>query len=267
MNSVHNENPETTLESVENTQSVETIKTEEETCSKIINTLSPISEANKTEDTIVLFKCIVDFIHSLREMFGKQQHSLELYDLLMEKTGIVHQEPIKKHLQIFRNFVSENEIAILESCEEKMTQWRVDYSEKVYIDLKEIFQSSTIEDKNTIWQHLLTLLAVLVPTSNAKNVLKEQKNKQKQKKNSEGDFLKNMIQKVEQHVDPSMASDPTQMMSGILSSGLFTELMNDMNNGMSNGDLDLNQMMGSLQGMIGNMSHMLDGMNQNQQQD
>lgn len=262
MNPIHDENPETSLESVENTQSVETIKIEEETSSKIADTLLPITETNKTEDTIVLFKCIVDFIHCLREMFGKQQHSLELYDLLMEKTGIVHQDPIKKHLQIFRNFVSENETAILESCEEKMTQWRIDYSEKVYIDLKEIFKSSTIEDKNTIWQHLLTLLAVLVPTSNAKNVLKEQKQK---KKNNEGDFLTNMIQKVERHVDPNMASDPAQMMSGILSSGLFTELMNDMNNGMSNGDLDLNQMMGSLQGMIGNMSNMLDGMNQNQQ--
>lgn len=262
MNPIHDENPETNLESVENTESVETIKIEEVTSSKISDTLSPMTETNKTEDTIVLFKCIVDFIHCLREMFGKQQHSLELYDLLMEKTGIVHQDPIKKHLKIFRNFVSENETAILESCEEKMTQWRIDYSEKVYIDLKEIFESSTIEDKNTIWQHLLTLLAVLVPASNAKNVLKEQK---KKKESNGGDFLTNMIQKVEQHVDPNMASDPAQMMSGILSSGLFTELMNDMNNGMSNGDLDLNQMMGSLQGMIGNMSNMIDGMNQNQQ--
>lgn len=226
-----------------------------------LNSTSIVSsvEESKTEDVIVLFKCIVDFIHCLREMFGKQQHSLELYDLLMEKTGIVHQEPIKKHIQLFRNFVLENEGAILENSEEKMTQWRIEYSEKVFIDLKEIFSLCVEEDKGTIWQHLLTLLAVLVPTSNAKNVLREKNSN----KNKEGDFLSNLIHKVEKHVDPNMATDPAQMMSGILSSGLFSELMEDMNKGMADGDLDLNKMMGSLQGMIGSMSTMFEGMNQN----
>ena len=215
----------------------------------------------KTEDVVVLFKCIVDFIHCLREMFGKQQHSLELYDLLMEKTGIVHQDPIKKHLQIFRNFVSENESAILESKEDSIVVWKIEYSDKVFIDLKAIFSMSTKEDKGAIWQHLLTLLAVLVPTSNAKNILREKQ--QKKTENKEGDFLSNLIHKVEQQVDPNMASDPAQMMSGILSSGLFTELMEDMNKGMKDGDIDLNKMMGSLQGMIGNMSNMFDGNNSN----
>ena len=32
----------------------------------------------------------------------------------MEKTGIVHQEPIKKHIKIFYDFCKENEDAILE---------------------------------------------------------------------------------------------------------------------------------------------------------
>lgn len=212
----------------------------------------------KTEDVIVLFKCIVDFIHCLREMFGKQQHSLELYDLLMEKTGIVHQEPIKKHITLFKNFVLENEAAILESNEEKMSLWKIEYSEKVYIDLKEIFSMCIREDKQVIWQHLLTLMAVLVPTSNAKNVLREKKSNE----NKEGDFLSNLINKVEKHVDPNTATDPAQMMSGILSSGLFSELMEDMNRGMADGDLDLTKMMGSLQGMLGNMSNMFETMNE-----
>lgn len=230
--------------------------------STIVPCENEINKADaKTEDVVVLFKCIVDFIHCLREMFGKQQHSLELYDLLMEKTGIVHQDPIKKHLQIFRNFVSENESAILESKEDSIVVWKIEYSDKVFIDLKAIFSMSTEEDKGAIWQHLLTLLAVLVPTSNAKNILREKQ--QKKTVNKEGDFLSNLIHKVEQQVDPNMASDPAQMMSGILSSGLFTELMEDMNKGMKDGDIDLNKMMGSLQGMIGNMSNMFDGNNSN----
>ena len=67
----------------------------------------------KYGDQIVLFKCIVDFVHALREMFGEKQHSLELYDLLLDKTGLIHQEPIKKHIQIFHHFVLQNENAIL----------------------------------------------------------------------------------------------------------------------------------------------------------
>jgi hypothetical protein len=223
-----------------------------ETSSTIVVT----ENETKLEDTIVLFKCIVDFIHCLREMFGKQQHSLELYDLLMEKTGIVHQDPIKKHVKLFRDFLKINEDAILENNEEKMTQWKIEYSEKVFIDLKAIFLICVESDKQTIWQHLLTLMAVLIPTSNAKNVLKDKK----LNKNKEGDFLTNLINKVEKHVEPSSASDPAQMMSGILSSGLFSELMEDMNRGMSDGDLDITKMMGSLQGMIGNMSNMFENM-------
>ena len=233
-----------------------TVDNQEQVYDDTSSTIVVAEAETKLEDTIVLFKCIVDFIHCLREMFGKQQHSLELYDLLMEKTGIVHQEPIRKHIQLFRNFLTVNENAILENNEENMKQWKIEFSEKVFIDLKGIFSICVESDKETIWQHLLTLMAVLIPTSNAKNVLKEKK----ANKNKEGDFLTNLINKVEKHVDPSSASDPAQMMSGILSSGLFSELMDDMNRGMSDGDLDITKMMGSLQGMIGNMSNMFENM-------
>jgi len=40
---------------------------------------NPLVDAS---DQIVLFKCIVDFVHALRELYGEQQHSLELYALL-----------------------------------------------------------------------------------------------------------------------------------------------------------------------------------------
>lgn len=243
------------MESIqEQTNSI--IDNKEQPDTETVSTIVVPEEEIKTEDTIVLFKCIVDFIHCLREMFGKEQHSLELYDLLMERTGIVHQDPIKKHVKLFKDFLQKNEEAILENNEEKMTEWKIEYSEKVFIDLNSIFSMSLEEDKQTIWQHLLTLMAVLIPTSNAKNILKERK----ANKNKEGDFLTNLINKVEKHVDPSTATDPAQMMSGILSSGLFSELMDDMNRGMSDGDLDLNKMMGSLQGMIGNMSNMFENM-------
>lgn len=224
----------------------------------------------KQEDSIFLFKCIVDFIHCLRDLYGENQHSLELYDLLMEKTGIVHEEPIKKHIHLFYEFVRENEEAIIENSPTLIKQWKIEYSDKVYIDLKPIFEECSEGDIKVLWQHLLTLLAVLIPTSQAKQILKEQKNKKKKKNkkrntnpegNNEDDFLSNIMDKVGKHIDPSKTSNPAEMMNGIMSSGLFGELMEDMNKGMSSGDLDINKMMGSLQGMIGNLSTMMDNAN------
>lgn len=224
----------------------------------------------KQEDSIFLFKCIVDFIHCLRDLYGENQHSLELYDLLMEKTGIVHEEPIKKHIHLFYEFVRENEEAIIENSPTLIKQWKIEYSDKVYIDLKPIFEECSEGDIKVLWQHLLTLLAVLIPTSQAKQILKEQKNKKKKKNkkrntnsegNNEDDFLSNIMDKVGKHIDPSKASNPAEMMNGIMSSGLFGELMEDMNKGMSSGDLDISKMMGSLQGMIGNLSTMMDNAN------
>lgn len=217
----------------------------------------------KTEDNVFLFKCIVDFIHSLNDLYGEKYHNLQLYDLLMDKTGIVHEEPIRKHISLFHNFVKENENGIIDNNTDLFQIWKIEYSEKVYIDLKPIFEEATEDNKQCIWNHLLTLLAILVPTSKAKQILKEMKEKKKKNKNTgnEEDFLSNIMDKVGKHIDPSNTSNPAEMMNGIMSSGLFSELMNDMNEGMSNGDLDINKMMGSLQGMIGNLSNMIEKSN------
>ena len=209
------------------------------------------------EDNVFLFKCIVDFIHSLNELYGEKYHNLQLYDLLMDKTGIVHEEPIRKHIHLFYDFVRENEDSILERNLTLIKVWKIEYSEKVFIDLKPIFEEANNEDKQCIWNHLLTLLAILIPTSKAKQILKEMKEKKKKKGNEE-DFLTNIMDKVGQHINPSTSSNPAEMMNDIMGSGLFTELMSDMNKGMSNGDLDVNVMMGSLQNMIGRLSNMID---------
>lgn len=219
----------------------------------------------KNEDNIFLFKCIVDFIHCLRDLYGEKQHSLKLYDLLMEKTGIVHEEPIQKHVHIFYHFVKENEEGILENDVSFFKEFKIEYSEKVFIDFKPIFDEISSDDKECLWEHLLTLLAVIIPTSKAKKILTDRKKKGKEKKNETGtnedNFLTNVMEKVGRQIDPSQVSDPSQMMTNIMSSGVFTELMSDMNSGMTNGDLDINKMMGSLQGMIGNLSTMLDNAN------
>ena len=212
-----------------------------------------------SSDQIVLFKCIVDFVHALRELYGDQQHSVELYALLLEKTGIIHQDPIKKHITLFYQFVFDNQEAILENSETLFNSWTISYSEKVYVDLKQIFTTCSVEDKRVIWQHLLTLLAVLIPTSRAKEILQRKKEKAMAAREDKSDtFLTDMIEKVGKHIDPSKTTDPTEMMNNIMNSGVFSELVSDMSENMNNGNLDVKKIMGNLQGMLGNISNMMD---------
>ena len=199
----------------------------------------------------------------INELYGEDQKSLQFYNLLMEKTGIVHQEPIKKHIKIFYEFCKENEDAILEKNASEMKQWKIVYSDKVFIDLESIFNESDEENREILWQHFITLLAVLIPTSRAKELLSIQK-KQKQEQGSETneeDFLSSIIQKVSSSINVEDNNDPTKMMSNLMSSGIFSELVDDMNNGFSNGDLDLGKMMSSLQGVMGNLSNVIEDMN------
>ena len=129
--------------------------------------------------------------------------------------------------------------------------------------LRHRFNESDEENREILWQHFITLLAVLIPTSRAKELLSIQK-KQKQEQGSETneeDFLSSIIQKVSSSINVEDNNDPTKMMSNLMSSGIFSELVDDMNNGFSNGDLDLGKMMSSLQGVMGNLSNVIEDMN------
>lgn len=207
------------------------------------------------DTTLLIFKAITNFIHDLNEIYGTQQKSLYLYDCLIERTGIIHEEPIKKHISVFRDFIIDNEDAILQKNVDLMKTWTIQYSDKVFIDMKDIFTwSSESNDQNTLWQHLLTLSALLNPSGQAKEILKQEKTKKGT--GGEADFLSGLIDKVSKHVDPT--SNPMESMTSLMSSGVFSELMENMNTGLSDGTIDMQGMIGSLQNMIGNLSTMID---------
>lgn len=210
------------------------------------------------DSTILIFKCICNFIRDLNDSFGKDQKSLLLYAHLVEKTGIIHEEPIKKHIQCFYNFVKINSEAILSKNWGAFVAFEIRYSDKVFIDMKEIFEKADSEEKTVIWKHLMTLLAVLDPSSEAKKILQQEKEKKKKQGNGANEevFLSNIIDKVGSQIDPT-ASNPTEMLSNLMTSGVFNELVENMNSGISSGELDLGKMIGSLQSMMGSLGTMV----------
>ena len=210
-----------------------------------------------TDYNLMAFKAITTFSNELNENFGsnKQNHSLKLYDRLISKTSLSHDKAIKKHIDSFRTFCIDNRDGILSKDIKKFVSSKVEYSTKVYIDFISIFNLADKETTDVIWNHLLTISALLDPSGNAKEILKKNKNHV-----TEADFLTDIINKVESHVKPD--SNPMEAVSTILSSGVFTDLISGMNNGIQDGTLDLGKLMGTVQTMCSSLSNLQGGGNQ-----
>jgi hypothetical protein len=170
----------------------------------------------------------------------------------------MHEEPIKKHVSLFYQFVKANEEAIMEKDASKFNSYSIFYSEKVGIDLKEIFDWADTQEKNAIFKHLLALLAVLDPSSSAKELLKKEIDSKK-KKGEEGNeemFLKNIIDKVSSEMDTDL-DNPMQLMSKMMTSGVFKDIVEDMNSSLSEGSLDMGKMVNTMQMIMGNLGNMM----------
>lgn len=198
---------------------------------------------------LVVFKSISNFINELEGVYGEKQRSLVLYNHLINKTTLVHDKPIQKHVNIFKEFCVNNRDAILDKDKSKIKGGIIEYSEKVKVDIKSILdEESDRENLNVIWSHLLTLLAMVDPTSNARKVLQEaEKNG---KGGNEINFLTDIIDKVEKNVDVSDTENPMNAINGIMQSGLFQDLVGDLGKKIDEGSLDVGKLVNSVQDIV-----------------
>lgn len=216
--------------------------------------------------TALSFNTICNFIRDLNASFGSKQKSLMLYGHLIEKTGLIHIEPVKKHITLFKQFVETNEEAILNRDKKKMKTMRISYSDKVAIDLEAIFKLCDREEESILWNHLLTISAILNPESQAKQILKELQSKASSGENKEGDFLQNIMGKITEQVSSSSTDgqdpNPMAMIGSLMSSGVFSELFQTFSNGLGDdaaggGGMDMSKLMGTMQNMMGELNKMM----------
>lgn len=212
-------------------------------------------------NNLVAFKAISNFVRDLSQVFAEKNHNLALYNRLLEKTTISHEKPIAKHVESFAQFCTSNREAILEKDLSKISQNKVSYSDKVFIDIVQIFNDSDVETKEAIWNHLLAISAIVDPASNAKKILRESMERQvalsagsSSSGANEENFLSGLIEKVEKSIDPEAMQNPMQAVTSILSSGVFTEMVGSMQKGINDGSLDIGKLMGSMQGLMGGLS-------------
>jgi hypothetical protein len=130
----------------------------------------------------------------------------------------------------------------------------IQYSDKVFINMKKVFSLADKEQLETIYNHLLTISAVLVPNSKAKKVLKEMKNKSSSSSDSKSnidptEFISKIFKKISENVNLD-SSNPMEMITSLMSSGVLTDIMSMMNDGMGNGSLDIPKLLSTLQSFM-----------------
>jgi hypothetical protein len=213
-----------------------------------------------TANELLAFQAISSFVSEANSVGGSTQKSLQLYNRLIQKTQISHVEAIKKHIDAFRNFCQDNQEALKEQEIGSLNTKVIEYSPRVYINFRLLLINSK-ENTSAIWQHIITIGAIVYPQAKLKKVLKEKQEQQKESSSKdpifdgdtpEDDFLSNIMTKVESSVDPN-TSDPSAALGQIMSGGLMSDLMGSMTSGMQDGSLDLSKLMGSLQKMVGKL--------------
>ena len=187
------------------------------------------------------FSHICDFVFDLANLYGKNQHSLMLYKHLLDKTKITHKDAIRKHISSFRDFLKKNKDAIMEKKPELLKEKDIVYSQKVKIQMDEIFKMADNEAKSAIWSHLLVLYNDYEPNNEAVSLLKKTLKPTEKEEN----FISNIIEKIEKNIDPN-ASDPMTAIMGLMNSGVINDVVSTISTGFQDGTIDVNRLMGNV---------------------
>lgn len=202
------------------------------------------------DNYLIAFKKIANFVKDLNSVFEDKQKSLALYNRLIEKTTISHENAVKKHVDCFTDFCQKNREAIISQDNNKIVEPIIKYSDKVFIDIKNLIAISDKETIDAIWNHLLIISNVVDPSGGALLILKERLSKSSTPENKEEEFITNLISKVESVVDPEKIENPMEAITSIMSSGLITDIIGGVQKGINEGSLDIGKLMGTMTGLL-----------------
>lgn len=199
-------------------------------------------------ENMKLYKCIKTYVNNLDECYGEDLVNIRLYNNLLKKTTSSHTEAIAKHIKLFSDFCDVNEKHILGNEYNNLVNSKIKFTENVYLDMNEILEMCDDDgEKKNMWKHLQLMCSVNNPSINAKEILF-------QKETSETNFLKNMMDKVESSVENMDSSNPMEAITGMMSSGVFSELVGSMTSGLQSGDLNIGNLLGTVNEMVGSMN-------------
>jgi hypothetical protein len=176
--------------------------------------------------------------------------AVKLYNHLLCKTTLKNRAPVSRHVKLFEEFCTANRHQIVSSNPD-LVQKKIEYSSRVFLDFSKIFSDVSESTKSVLFDHLLVLSMVFDPEGDAVEFLKTRKGGdmpgELHSLFSSNPFLADMMEKVESQVKPG--ANPMEAMSSMMSSGLLEELVSGMQENIEKGDLDMGELMESVQKM------------------
>ena len=230
-------------------------KTSDETSQSQSTSIKTTKESQRTNMSI--FSAISDFIFCLAEKYANtgKFHEVELYQVLIENTRIVHKEQINNHISIFREYFQKNIDSILEKDLTKLDDSNIQYSEKVYINLKSIVDISTEDDKKVILEHMMVLVALLCPEEErALDIIK--KATTPTTSSTGPNIFETIFRQVNDTISNSDEENPMALLGNLLQSDFMNNIVNSVGANLeNNNNLDISNMMESITGMIGSVAN------------
>ena len=213
-------------------------------------TTSNLSKPQKNKMYLHIFGTIIEFVNALSDTFGQDFKEIQLYSLLLQKTGLIHTEQIQKHVDLFKTFVLKHKEAIINrKLSEIQEDTIIRYSEKVFINMKNIIEISNCEQCSAIEEHLLlfhTLFcsdierSIIPSTVSNDSLMKENLTSSSSSSTTtntgglqETNFIGDIFKIVNSTIDNSKENnneniDPSKIMNEVMNSGVLTNLMESM---------------------------------------
>lgn len=205
---------------------------------------------------LLCFKSISNFVTELSKIFPSNKN-LSYYRRIISKASITSTYAIEKHIEAFRKFYQKNE----HNIKEMKTPFEfplIFYSENCFIDMNSVFSSSEIDNDSVqdVWKHLLTIIAIIEPSSGAKKILQQmstggnRSTNQQQASPINNEFIGKTMSKMQEIT--ANEQDPQKAIEKVMSSGIVTEMFSTLTQGagQNGGQIDFQSLIGSISGMM-----------------
>lgn len=210
---------------------------------------------NSSRRTKMAYQAIKGLCGELVNLYNNKYHSLALYNRLVDTAP---DSKVDTHVSKWREFLLTNAENLKKT--ETSEDFKFQYKTKIFINFNKILSTETSNTIiNTIWEHLLTINAILDETSAGKELLnsfkaKKENEKKIQSKDNEN-FIGDAVKEIAQTMETSEMNtdDPMSTIMTLVSSPMFTSLVSNMKSKVENGDLDIASLMGTVTGMMTNL--------------
>lgn len=209
------------------------------------------------------YEAIVSFVNDLWEVFGstKTKSSLMLYHRLIERNNSADEQFIEKVVSGFTLFLTLYEQNILKNELDKIPKGTViDFgaSKVIKLEIQKYIHQSDEEIREAIRQHLITISALLKPSQEKLEQLRNIRNKQLENikidtNSKEGEFINNIMQKAKMNMESVDTDNPAAAIMGLFQGGLINDMMSGLKNGVDNGEMDMSKLLTTMQSAIGNL--------------